>query len=49
MTKVPATRFGAQCVRFLVAEWIHFTLFGISTIKPKVKLLGGLMNSATKV
>ena len=35
----------------LVAEWIHFTLFGIilPTIKLKVyTILGGLMNSATK-
>ena len=35
----------------LVAEWIHFTLVGIilPTIKLKVRTLGGLMNSATKV
>ena len=34
----------------VVAEWIHFTLFGIifPTIKLKVYTLGGLMNSATK-
>ena len=34
----------------LVAEWIHFTLFGIilPTIKLKVYTSGGLMNSATK-
>ena len=34
----------------LVAEWIHFTLFGIvlPTLKPKVYTFGGLMNSATK-
>ena len=32
----------------LVAEWIHFTLFGIisPTIKLKVYAFGGLMNSA---
>ena len=35
---------------FLVAEWIHFTLFGIvvPTIKLKVYTFRGLMNSATK-
>ena len=35
---------------FLVAEWIHFTLFGMvsPTINPKVYTFGGLMNSATK-
>ena len=34
----------------LVAEWIHFTLFGIivPTIKLKVYTFGGLMNSATR-
>ena len=34
----------------LVAEWIHFTLFGIilPTIKRKVYTFGGFMNSATK-
>ena len=34
----------------LVAEWIHFTLFGIivPTIKLKVQAFGGIMNSATK-
>ena len=34
----------------LVAEWIHFTLFGIilSNIKPKVYTFGGLKNSAAK-
>ena len=34
----------------LVAEWIHFTLFGIRlpTVKLKVYTFGGLMNSATK-
>ena len=34
----------------LVAEWIHFTLFGrmLPTIKLKVYTFGGLMNSATK-
>ena len=35
----------------LVAEWIHFTLFGIilPTIKLKVCTFGGLTNSATKM
>ena len=35
----------------LVAEWIHFTLFGIilPTIKGKCVHFGGLMNSATKL
>ena len=35
----------------LVAEWIHFTLFGIilPTIKLKVYTFWGLMNSATKM
>ena len=35
----------------LVAEWIHFTLFGIilPTIKLKVYTFWGPMNSATKV
>ena len=42
-----------QCLAaafFLVAEWIHFTLFWIilPTIKLKVYTFGGLMNSATK-
>ena len=34
----------------LVAEWIHFTLFGITIpiTKLKVYTFGGLMNSATK-
>ena len=34
----------------LVAEWIHFTLFGIilPTIKLKVCTCWGLMNPATK-
>ena len=35
----------------LVAEWIHFTLFGIilPTIKLKAYAFWGLMNSATKL
>ena len=35
----------------LVAEWIHFTLFGIilPTIKLKVCTFWGLTNSATKM
>ena len=35
---------------FLVAEWIHLTLFGIKlpTIKLKMYAFLGLMNSATK-
>ena len=35
----------------IVAEWIHFTLFGIivPTIKLKMYPFWGLMNSATKV
>ena len=34
-----------------MAEWIHFTLFGIvvPTIKPKVYTVLGLMRSATKI
>ena len=37
--------------RVLVAEWIHYTLFGIElpTIKLKVYTFGGLLNSATKL
>ena len=37
-------------VGFLIAEWIHFTLFWIipPTIKLKVYTFGGLMNSATR-
>ena len=48
-------RFGSSrfhsALLFLVAEWIHSTLFGIilPTIKLKVYTVGGLMNSATKV
>ena len=36
--------------RYVVAEWIHFTLFGIilPTLKLKVCTFGGLMNLATK-
>ena len=36
--------------RRLVAEWIHFTLFGkiLPTIKLKVYTFLGLMNSATR-
>ena len=35
----------------LVAEWRHFTLFGIilPTIKLKVQTFGGFVNSATKL
>ena len=37
----------------LIAEWIHFTLFGIIVLVPTIKLkvytFGGLMNSATEV
>ena len=37
-------------ILYLVAEWIHFTHFGIMlpTIKLKVYTFGGLMNSAPK-
>ena len=41
-----------SCLRLsLVAEWIHFILFGIllPTRKLKVYTFGGLMNSATKL
>ena len=46
-----AGRLPTRALRFLVAEWIQFTLFGIlsPTIKLKVCTFGGLMNSATKV
>ena len=35
----------------LVAEWIHFTFFGLKvpTLKLKVYTFGGLMKSATKL
>ena len=43
---------GGRASKTLVAQWIHFTLFGIrlptTNIKRKVYILGGLMNSATK-
>ena len=37
--------------RVLVAEWIHYTFFGIElpTIKLKVYTFWGLLNSATKL
>ena len=46
---IPTMVWGPQTF-ILVAEWIHFTLFGIisPTIRPKVHFLG-LMNSATNM